>query len=75
MQQTDARFWTYVAQFFLKWEMCQTKFLEEIKTHILCSVNDFRNSLRLWDNVEKYGTARQATDENNMAHGLCMLGN
>jgi hypothetical protein len=26
--------------------------------------NLFRKSCRLWDNVEKYGTARQATDGN-----------
>jgi hypothetical protein len=26
--------------------------------------NVFRKSCRLWDNVEKYGTARQATDDN-----------
>jgi hypothetical protein len=28
---------------------------------------------RLRDNVEKYGTARNATDD-NMAHARCMLG-
>jgi len=27
---------------------------------------------RLWDNVEKYGKAEQATDDNT-AHALCML--
>jgi hypothetical protein len=32
----------------------------------------FRKSCRLWDNVEKYGTARQDTDA-NMAHAHCML--
>ena len=29
----------------------------------------FRKSCRLWDNVEKYGTARQATDDDiSQAH-------
>jgi hypothetical protein len=36
----------------------------ENKTHILYSVTFFQKSCRLWDNVEKYGRARQATDDN-----------
>ena len=32
--------------------MFQIKVLENIKTHILCSVSLFRKSCRLWDNVE-----------------------
>jgi hypothetical protein len=40
------------------------KCVEKIKTHILCSMKFFRKSCRLWDNVEKYGRARQATDDN-----------
>jgi hypothetical protein len=47
-----------------EWEMFQTKFVEKIKTHALCSVTFFRKSCCLWDNVEKYGTPRQATDDN-----------
>jgi len=38
--------------------------VDKIKTHILCSVTCFRKSRRLWDNVEKYGTAGQSTDDN-----------
>jgi len=44
--------------------MFQIKFTEKITTHILCSVTLFWKSFCLWDNVEKYGTAIQATDEN-----------
>jgi len=33
--------------------MFQTKFVEKIKTHILCSVTFYRKSYRLWDNVGK----------------------
>jgi len=43
--------------------MFQTKVVQEIKIHILCSVTFSRNSCRLWDTAEKYGTARQATDD------------
>jgi hypothetical protein len=45
--------------------MFQTKVAEKIKTRILCSVTFFfRKSYRFLGNVEKYGTARQATDDN-----------
>jgi hypothetical protein len=44
--------------------MFQTKVVEKIKTYILCSITFSRKSCRLWDNVEKYGRARQATDDN-----------
>jgi len=43
--------------------MFQTKVVEKLKTHILCSITIYRKSCRVWDNVEKYGTAGQATDE------------
>jgi hypothetical protein len=47
------------------------KVLEKIKTHFI--FNDFfRKSCLLWDNVEKYCRAQQATN-NNMAHAHCTL--
>jgi hypothetical protein len=65
----------YLAQFFLAWEMFQTKVVQEIKTHILCRITLFSwKSRHLWDNVEKYFRAGRATDD-NMAHAHCMLGN
>jgi len=48
------------------------KFVEKIKTHILCSILSSRKSCRLCVNVGKYGTAGQATDD-NVAHAHCML--
>ena len=50
------------------------KFVNEIKTRILCAINFFspRKSCRLWDNVEKYCTAGQPTDD-NIAHAHCIL--
>ena len=41
----------------------ETKVIEKIKIHILCSKYVFRKSRRLY-NVEKYGTSRQAKDYN-----------
>jgi len=52
--------------------MFQTKVVEKIKTHILCSVTLFRKSCRLWDDMEKYGRAGQATVD-RVAHAHCML--
>jgi len=55
--------------------MFQTKGVEKIKTHILCSITFF-----LWKivpfmrNVGKYCRVAQTTD-NNTAHALFMLGN
>jgi hypothetical protein len=43
--------------------MYQTNFVQKIKTHILCCVTFSRKSCRLWDKVERYGTAGQATDD------------
>ena len=45
--------------------MFQTKAVEEIKTHILCSVTFFENL------VVKHCRAGQAS-EDNMAHANCM---
>jgi len=130
--KTNIHFWSYLAQFFLEWEMFQTKVVEKIKTHVLCSVTFFlslekfkfhwnltiitgtlhedqytflitshsvllrmrnvsdkscrenqntrfvfsnffpRKSWPLWENVEEYCRAGQATD-GNMAHAHCML--
>jgi hypothetical protein len=59
---------------FLEWEMFQTKVLEKIKTHFIFN-NFFPSKIKhLWDNVEKFGRASQATHD-NMAHALCMLEN
>ena len=55
----------YLAEFFLEWEMFQTKFSEKCSTHILCSINVFpRKSCLLWDKVEKYSREGQSTDDN-----------
>jgi hypothetical protein len=40
------------------------KSVVKIRTHILYLIIFSRKSCRLWDNVEKYGRARQAIDDN-----------
>jgi hypothetical protein len=65
--KTTIRFWSYVAQFFLEWEMFQTKVVEKIKTHILCSVTFFFENRAvyeiMWKNIVE-----------NMEYAHCMLG-
>jgi len=59
----------YLAEFFLEWEMFQSKVIENIKTYILCSITFFfRKSCRLWELVEKYGRARRAADDDITWH-------
>jgi hypothetical protein len=53
--------------------MYQTEVVQKIKTHILCSINVFQKLCRLWDNVEKYGTARQDTDDNIIQRFACCI--
>ena len=53
--------------------MFQTKVVEKIKTHILCSVIFFSENRAVYEIMwKKYCRAVQATDD-NMAHSHCML--
>ena len=75
--KTDIQFRSYLAQFFSEWEMFEKRGLEKIKTHFVFNNSPPptpRKSWRLWDNVEKYRTAVQATDDNR-AHAHCTLVN
>jgi len=64
--KTDIHFWSYLAQFFLEWEMFQTKVVEKIKPHILYSVTFFQKSCRLWDNVVQFCSVGEVTWEYGM---------
>ena len=62
--KTTRHTWSSLAQFFLEWEMLQKKAVGELKTHVVYLLTFFRKSSRLWENVEKYCKAGQATDDN-----------
>jgi hypothetical protein len=66
--KTDVHFSSHLAQFLLEREMFQTKVVEKIETHILCSTTFSRKSCLLCSIVEKYGEAGQATDNNTIRH-------
>ena len=67
-------FLSHIAQFFLEWEIFQTKAVEKIKTHIFCSITFFENRAVYEIMWKKYWRAWQATYD-NIAHVLCMLDN
>jgi len=54
----------YVTEFFLEWQIFQTKIVEKVKTYVIFNNFFFRKWCHLCDNVEKYGTAKQAIDDN-----------
>ena len=71
--KTNIHFWSYLAQFFLEWEMFQTKVVKKIKTRILCSVTLFFENRAvyevMWKNFEQPG--RQQMTIRRMR--ICML--
>jgi hypothetical protein len=68
--KTNIHFLSYLSQFCLELEIFQTKVVEKIKTHILCSVTFFRKSCRLWDNV---GKILQSRTGHKWQYGTCAL--
>jgi hypothetical protein len=64
-------FVSYLAEFFLQYELFQTKVVEKIKTHILCPIT-LKNRAVCEIMWKKYCGAGQATDD-NMAHAHCMV--
>jgi hypothetical protein len=51
--KTSIHFLSHLIHFFLEWEMFQAKFVEKIKTYILCSITVLKKLCCLWDNVER----------------------
>jgi len=67
--KTNLHFWSYIAQFFLEWENVSNKSCRENQNTHFVSNNLLSKIVPLWDNVEKYCIAGQATDV-NIAHGM-----
>jgi len=51
--KTNIHFWSYCAQFFLEWEMFQTKVVEKIRRHFLPSnfFSENRTFYEMWKNI------------------------
>ena len=69
--KTSRYFWSYIAHFFLEWEMFQTEVVKEIKTYFVFNIFFWKLSI-LWDNVEKYCGSGQATGD-NVVHAHYLL--
>jgi hypothetical protein len=67
MQTDRYNLWSYLAQFFLEWEMFQTKVTEKVEKHILWSVTFLSRK----SSVEKYCAVEQATYDSQ--YGACAL--
>jgi hypothetical protein len=69
----NIHFWSNITQLFLEWEMFQTKVVEKVNTHFtLSNFFSILKSCLLWNNVEKFCTSGQATDD-NMGHAHCIF--
>jgi hypothetical protein len=66
--KTTRHFLSYLTQFFLEWEMFHTKVVEQINTHILCSITFFYRAV-YDNNVENYCRAEQAI----RLYGACAM--
>ena len=62
--------WQYRTEFFLKWEMFDTAVAEKSKHTFYVQLFFSRKSCSAWDNVEKYCTAGQDTNENIIWHKI-----
>ena len=71
--KTGKRLWSYLAQLFLERHILGQMCTEKEHTHFVFN-NFLLKSCHLWDNVEKYCRAGQATDD-NMAHAHFVLCN
>jgi len=60
-----------ISRWILLRKKIASKFVQKIKTPVLCSVSVFKKWCRLRDNVGKHGRARRATDE--VYYGACAL--
>jgi hypothetical protein len=59
-------FLSYLAEFFLEWEIFHTKFVEKKRTQNLCSATFLQNRAVYEIMWKKCSTARRATDDNKI---------
>jgi len=51
--KTNVHFWSLFARLFVEWEIFQTKFVEEIKMYVFCSVTFSFESRAVYEIMEK----------------------
>jgi hypothetical protein len=70
---TNIHFSSYLAQFFLEWEIFRTVTVGKIKTHIVYWIPSFQKLRRLWVKVEQYFRAGKAIDEDMAQAHSCWV--
>ena len=71
IHEYEYNYCSYLSQLFVECEIFQIKFVDKIKTHILCSINLFLNCAFyevMWKNIVKPGRP-QMTEQ----YGSCAL--
>ena len=69
---TYVHLWYYLADFFSEWRKFVTN-VEKYGKYILCTMSFLQKLCHLWDNVDKYGWARQIDDSVNTRQKRCDL--
>jgi hypothetical protein len=66
----------YLVELFSDWRKFQTKLMEKVKIHVLCSISSSRKPYRIWENVWKIWYSQTGQRRPcNTAHEHCMLDN
>ena len=75
--KTNTHFLSYLAHFFLEWEIFHANIVEKIKknTHFIATNLCFRISCRFWDNVKKCWAGQATCDNMAHAHLQCLIPN
>ena len=68
--ETFSHLWQFLTEFFLEWEIFQSKVVEKIKTHILCSTT-FPRKCAVCEIVSKNMVVPETSG--NTSHGRCIL--
>ena len=68
--RTNIHFWSYLAHFFLEWEMFHGIVVQKIRTHNLYPITFCRKACRLCENVEKILWNRAG---HRLQYGVCAL--
>jgi hypothetical protein len=69
-------FWSFLSEFFLEWENFQTKIVEKIKTHTLCTITFFEGRAvydKTWKNIVESSRSQTTIRRMSFASGYTSL--
>jgi len=71
--KTNVHFWSYLAEFFLEWEMFQTNVVEKMKTHFMLSIPPSPPPSKILPFVRYCGRILNRRTGYRLQHGTCAL--